>query len=85
VIDNNPSVPLPVDDYVVLDSLDPFVESVQLVSWNLDVPLLSFKLSIDRSSNHSIIGFSISHVVGKSKLTFLYNHARQTSLISTKS
>jgi hypothetical protein len=51
----------------VLERLNPFVESVKLVSWNRDVPLVSFKLSINYSSNYSVIGFSVSHVVGKSK------------------
>ena len=67
MVDKNSSAPLPLNDYVVLDSLEPFVETVKLVSWNLNVPLLSFKLSINHDLGHSIIGFSVSHIVGKSK------------------
>lgn len=66
MVDNNSSAPLPLNDYVVLDSLEPFVENVKLVSWNFDFPLLSFKLSINHALSHSVIGFSVSHIVGKS-------------------
>lgn len=71
MVDNNSSAPLPLNDYVVLDSLEPFVENVKLVSWNFDFPLLSFKLSINHALGHSVIGFSVSHIIGKSKS--LYN------------
>lgn len=65
VLDPDCDTPAPPAEWVVLSTVSPFIEPLDTVGFvNQDLPVLTIKLSLLPAKNQSVIGISISHIVG---------------------